>query len=287
MTGVSEVRAAPATVGDLGLSTALLAAVVLGGGLAVCATAGAIALLVAVAAVQAVVAVCWVYGTALPGSRGALVVAALAAAGSDVAVSRFPHGRLGPLLIVLGLAVPVMFAQQLLRGAARTQVTGSLSGLALLVFAEVGLAALIQTRHEFSTPLGPAGVGGTVAAAAVAAPATALVVGYLVDMVIPAPRFDRQVPRGLPALVASGAVGAAVGYLILRSVAGFGSSGGAFLGAALGVLAGLLAVAAAFGQYTSVAGGRWRRAQRAVASAALPLCLLAPVAFLLCLVIRK
>jgi hypothetical protein len=286
MTGVTEVRDAPATPADLGAGTGLLAAIVLGGGLALCARATGPALLVAVAVVQAVLAICWVYGTALPSSRGALVVAALAAAGSDVAVSRFPHGRLGALLIVLGLAVPVLFAHQLFRGAARRRVIRSMSGLALLVLAEVSVAALVQTRHEFATALGPAGVGATVAAAAVAAPASALIVGYLADMLIAAPRFDRQVPRGVPALVASVAVGAAVGYLILRSVPGFGAGGGAVLGAALGVLAGLLAVAAAFAQYTSAVGGRWRRPQRAVASAALPLCLLAPVGFLLCLAIH-
>lgn len=288
MTAVTGLRAAPGTLGELGFGTGLAAAIVLGGGLALCARAGALALLVAVAVVQAILAVSWAYGTGLPGSRGALVVAALAAAGSDVAVSRFPHGRLGALLIVLGLAVSVMFAQQLLRGAARTQVTGSLSGMALLVFGEVGIAALVQTRHEFTaTAAGSESVGGTVTAAAIAAPAGALVIGYLVDMVIVAPRFDRHVPRGLPALIASGAAGGAVGYLILRSVVGFGTSGGVFLGIALGVLAGLLAVAAAFVQYTTAVGGPWRRAQRAVASVALPLCLLAPVAFLLCLAIRR
>ena len=46
------------------------------------------------------------------------MIAGLAAAASDVAVSVWPHGRLGTLLPVFGLAVPAMFVHQLARGAA-------------------------------------------------------------------------------------------------------------------------------------------------------------------------
>jgi hypothetical protein len=287
VTAGTDRRAVPVASGDIRWLTGLAAAVVLGGGLAGAARAGAVPLLAAVAVVQALLAVCWLFGTAVPGRRVALAVAALAAAGSDVAVSRYPHGRLGALLIVLGLAFTVMVCHQLLRGAARAQVIASLSGVAVLVLAEVALAALVQIRHEFTTPLAPPSAGGTAAAAAVAVPASALVVGYLVDMVVSAPRFDRRVPRGLPAVAASGAVGAAVGYLIQRGVPGFGTGALVFLGAALGLLAGLLAVATAFLEYTTSVKGRWRPAERAVAAAALPLCLLAPVAFLLDTAIRK
>jgi len=173
-----------------------------------------------------------------------------------------------------------------MRGAARVQVTGSLSAVAMLVFALVGLAALCQTRHEF-VATGSDHVGGTVAAAAVAVPGAALIVGELVDIVVAAPRFDRRVRRGLPALVGAGAAGAAVGYLILRSTAGFGAAPGAFLGAALGVLAALLAVATAFVEFTTPVRRSARRNYRAVGATLLPLCLLAPVSFLLCLAVRR
>lgn len=280
--------AAPARVTDPGLVGSLLAAVVIGGGLAAGAVAGAVPLLVAIAAAQAVVAFSWIGGTPALGRRGGYAVAALAAAGSDVAVSLFPHGRLGALLIVLGLAVPVLFVQQLTRGAARVRVTGSLSSVALLVLVEIALAALLQIRHEFAATTLPdaATVAARVSAAAAAIPAAALVVGYLVDMVVPVPRFDRRVPRGLPALVGSGAVGAAVGYLLLRDAAGFGAGPGAFLGAALGVLSALLAVAAAFVQYATPARGQWRGVAQAVTAVALPIYLLAPVSFLLLLAVR-
>ncbi len=101
----------------------------------------------------------------------------------------WPHGRLGTLLAVLGLALPVMFVHQLARGAARVQVVSSLSAVAVLVLAEVSLPALLQLRHEF----GAGALGGRVVATAVAAVAGALVVGCLVDLVMPAPRFDPAV----------------------------------------------------------------------------------------------
>jgi hypothetical protein len=284
--GSATVGAYRAPAGDAGLVPALAAALVVGGGLTLTGRLGATALLAGIAVTQAVFAWAWIDGAGLRGVRGTVVVAALAAAGADVAVSLFPHGRLGALLIVLGLAAPVLFASQLLRGAARTQVTGALSVAAVAVLGCVGVAALAQVRHEFAAT----GDGATAAVAAAAVPAAALVVGYLVDMVVPTPRFDRRVARGVPALLASVAVGVAVGYLLLRHVAGFGAAPGVFVGAALGVLAGLLAVATAFVQYTT--GGsqfreRRRRAERAVSAAVLPMCVLAPVSFLLLLAIRS
>ncbi|MCW2594843.1 MAG: conserved rane protein of unknown function [Jatrophihabitans sp.] len=266
------------------LLASLTVALVAGSGLAFAARAGATALLIAVAAVQAVFAFAWVFGTAMPGRRGALVIAALAAAGSDVSASVWPHGRLGVLLAVLGLAVPVMFVHQLMRGAARVQVVSSLSAVAMLVLAEVALPALLQLRHEFTD----AGLGGRVVSAAVAATAGALVVGYLVDMLLPAPRFDPDVPRGLLALVASAGLGGSVGYLILNTEVGFAQGRSAFIGAALGALAGLLGIAAAFVLFTTPeTSSRLGRALRPVLAALLPICVVSPAAFLLCLALRS
>lgn len=269
--------------GELGLLPEAVVALVAGAGLCLAARNGALALLVVLAIVQAVFALAWIYGTSMPGPRGALVVAALAGAGADVAVSMFPHGRLGALLIVVGLAVPVMFAHQLIRGAARVQLVASLSASAVVVLGEAALPSLLQLRHEFTDP----GVAGKVVSAAVAAIAAALVVGCFVDLVAPTPRFDAAVPRGLLAVVASAGVGAALGYLLLRSVLGFGGGAGAFLGAALGALAGLLAIATAFVQYTTPNAEGVRGRVRPVLAAVLPICLLAPVAYLLCLAVRS
>lgn len=259
------------------------AAAVAGAGLALAGRQSAVMLLVAVAVVQALFALAWVFGSGMPGRRGGLVVATLAAAGADTAASVWPHDRLGTLLAVLGLAVPVMFVHQLMRGAARVQVVASLSAVGLLVLTEVSLAALLQLRHEF--PQGD--VGGRVVAAVVAAAAGALVVGYLVDLVLPAPRFDQEVPRGLLAVLGSVAVGGAVGYLLLKTQHEFAHGRAVFVGAALGAMTGLLAVAAAFVLHTTPRpASAVGRGSRPVVAALLPLCLTAPAAFLLCLAVR-
>lgn len=257
--------------------------VIAGAALVATARTSALALLVAVAIVQAVLTLAWVFGTVLPGRKGALLIAALAAAGADVTVSRWPAGRLGTLLVVFGLAIPVMFVHQLMRGAARARIVESLGGVALIVVAVVGLPALIQLRHEF---IGPT-LGGRVVAGVVAAAAGALLVGYLVDLVYAAPRFDPTVARGLLAVVASAGLGGSVGHLMLRSDAEFLGGRGAFAGAALGALIAFLAVGVAFIERSAPAAqdGLSRR-MRPVLSSLMPLSLLAPVAFVLCLAIR-
>ena len=284
MTGVTEAaREQREQEVELSLFTTLAAALILGGGLVLAARQSAVALLGAVAVVQAVFALAWTFGTVMPGRRGALVIAALAAAGADVTTSVWPDGRLGTLLAVLGLAIPVMFVHQLLRGAARVHVVSSLSAVALLVFAEVSLPALLQLRHEFGTSH-----GGTVSSTAIAAMAGALVVGCLVDLVLPAPRLDPAVARGLLGLIASAGLGGSIGYLMLKQESEFGAGRSTFAGSALGALAGLLAVGTAFILHTTprppTAAGR---RLRPVLSALLPIALIAPAAFLLCLAIRS
>lgn len=266
------------------LVTGLAVAAIAGAILAGCAYAGSLALLVAVAVVQAAFALSWVFGTGMPGRRGALLLGAAAAAAADTTTSVWPHGRLGPLLAVLGLAVPLMFVHQLGRGTARVQIVSSLSAGALLVLAVAALPALLQLRHEFLD----ADQGGRVVLAVIAAAAGALVVGYLVDMVAPTPRFDPDVPRGLLALVASTLVGGCVGYLLLRHDADFVDGRAAFLGAAMGAVTGLLGIAASFILFTTPEPASPRlRLLRPTVAALFPLCVLAPAAFLLCLAIRS
>jgi hypothetical protein len=267
---------------QLSLAITLLVAVVVTVALVLTARGGSTPLLIAVAAVQALIATAWVFGTAMPGRRGALIIAGLAAASADVTTSVWPDGRLGTLLPVLALAIPAMFVHQLLRGAARVQVVSSLAAVAMLVLVEVAIAALLQLRHEFGTD-----VGGTVAAAVAGAIAGAVVIGCLVDLVLPAPRFDSAVPRGLLGLIAAAGLGGSVGYLLLKGDEQFGAERGTFTGAALGALSGLLAIAVAFVLHTtppprSAIGRRLRPALGAV----LPIAVIAPAAFLLCLAIR-
>ncbi|MDT4894558.1 MAG: hypothetical protein QOE97_3593 [Pseudonocardiales bacterium] len=261
----------------------LASIVLVGGVLAGGARISAVALLVGVAAVQALVTLSWTIGTAVPGRNGTVLVGAMAAAGADVAVWVWPGGQLGTLLPVFGLAVPVMFVVQLMRAAARVRVVESLAGVTFLIFVVVSPAAYLQLRHEFTA----AHIGGTVVSGVVLATAGALLVGLLVDLVMPAPRFDPAADRGLLAVVASAGLGGSIGHLALGSNAGFLAGRGAFVGAACGALAGLLAVAIAFVRVSapepeSAAG----RGLRSVLPAVVPLSLVAPVGFLLCLAVR-
>jgi hypothetical protein len=247
------------------------------------ARTGSVALLIAVAVVQALVGFGWVYGYALPGRRGALTLAAMASAAADVVVSVWPHGRLGALLAVFGLAMPTLFVHQLSRGAVRVRVLESLGGVALLVLTEVSMTALLQLRHEFAR----GHIGDDVVFGVIIIGFGALVVGFLVDLIVTVPRFDADVPRGLLGLIASAGFGGSTGYLTLRHSAEFAGGRGGYAGAALGAIIGLLAVAVAFidADLPVVADGFPRRI-RPVLAVLIPFCLLAPVAFLICLAIR-
>ena len=264
----------------LGAASALVA----GAALAVTSYYSALALLIAVAVVQAVLVLVWVRGTGLPGRIGAIVLGGLAAAGADVVVSVWPHGRLGVILAVLGLAVPAMFVHQLMRGVVRTRVVESLSDIALVIVAVVALSSLLQLRHEFT---GDA-TAGDVVSAVIAAVALGLVVGYLIDVVAPVARFDAEVPRGLLGLVGGIVVGAAVTYLRLHTYLDFGTSRSLFLGGAVAAIAGLLAIGMAFvARSSSMPVDSLSTGLRPVFTAVVPLCLSAPVAYLLALAIRS
>ena len=124
---------APSLVFDhaSGAVLAILAGVLL----SVTAHIGALELLVGVAVAQAALIGSWIFGTALPGRIGALVIAGCAAAGADTVVSVWPHSELGTLLPILGLALPAAFVHQLTRGVVRNRVVESMSDIAVLIIA--------------------------------------------------------------------------------------------------------------------------------------------------------
>ncbi len=255
-----------------------LTALVFGGGLVALASQGALPLLAGVAVCQAVLIPAWVLGTRLPGRIGGLLIGGLAAAGADVVVSRWPTSQLGTLLPVLVFVVPVLFLHQLARGVVRLRVVESLSSIALLVVPVVAVAALPLLRHETD--------GGGMAVAVLGAMGGALLVGHLVDMLWAEPRFDEAVSRGLLAVVVAVAVGAAVGYLGLRATVEFSAARAAFLGGAVALVVSLFAVGTGFVQRVLAAPQERAARLPALYGVLLPLALVAPVAYLLCLAIR-
>ncbi len=284
MTAVTDLAAPAAARVDGSLFVSVAVAVVAGGGLVLAARVGATPLLVMVAVVQAALTLTYVLGTSLPGRWGAVVLAAAAAAVADVSVSVWPHGRLGVLIATFGLAIPAMFVHQLTRGAARVRLVASMSAIAVLLFAVIALAALPQLRHEF----GGADHAGRVVAAALATVSAALVAGYLADLVLPVPRIDPQVARGVVALIVALGAGTLTGYLLLRAEPGFGDGRSVFVAVVLAAVATLISVAAGFA-FADAPRPRTAlgRAARPMAAALLPFAVLAPVVFLMCVAIRS
>lgn len=251
-----------------------VATVVLGLLLAVATRSGALELLIVTGFVQALLAFGYVFGLAVSGWLGALVLAGLAAGAADAVTSAWPHARLGVLLAVAGLAVPTMFVHQLWRGAARAQVLDSLGGIALLVLAEVALPALAQARHDFRE------AGSDVALAIIAISCGGLFVGLLLEMIVTVPHWDANAARGLPGVLGSAVAGAVLGVAVLRGSPQIGGGAALLAGAGLGALVALLAIGVGYLTSTapSVAGDRSRL--RPWLDVVVPVCLAAPVGFL-------
>lgn len=253
-------------------------ALVAGAALTELAHLSAVALLVGVAITQCLVAVSWTIGTRAPTPIGSLVLGAAAAVGADVAVSLRPHGQLGTLLAVLGLALPVMFAYQLMRGVARSQVVASLASIAVLIAVEIALAALLQLRHE--------SVGTNACVAVISSAALALVVGHCADLVTPLGRFDPQVSRGVLAMLLGAVAAAVLAQLWLRHDIDFAGARALFLGFSVGAVAGVIAIGMAFMRYDSEPEQGWARRLQPVYAVLIPLCFTAPLGYLLYLAIR-
>lgn len=222
-------------------------------------------------------------GRAVPGRIGTVLIGGAAAAGADIAASVRPHDALAPMLVVLGLAIPAMFAHQLTRGVVRTRVVESLSGIAVIVGAVVALTALLQLRHEFD--------GARLAVAAVVVAGAAIVLAGLVDLAWSRPRFDPTVARGLTGVVVGIIAATVVGVLVLRPLTQYGNPVAVLLCAIIAAVAALLSVSAsmiAAGIGTTGALAQPQNADgsglRPLAVAILPVCLVAPVAYLLLLV---
>jgi hypothetical protein len=116
----------------------------------------------------------------------------------------------------------------------------------------------------------------------------ALVAGHLVDLVLPRPHVAPGVPRGLTGLAVSVLVGAVVAYLGRELAEPAGGPAALAYGAVLGLVAGLVGLAASYVVVELTADGRVGPGDDAtspwvlaVVQAALPLAACAPVALAL------
>jgi hypothetical protein len=217
------------------VGAAVLAAL-LGVALAVASFSGpAVLIVLAVGQALLVLAVC--LGTELPGRIGGLALAVAASAAADVVLMRWTASALDPLLAVLALAIPLMFAHQLVRGTRRVQLTASLSGIAALILCVVGIGAWLQLDHE---------AGGTrLCGGAALAVGVALGAALLVDAANRGPRVDVDAAPTVAGLAAGVVLGAVAGGVMLNRGAHLNVPAAFGTAAGLAVLAVLLGAGAA------------------------------------------
>jgi hypothetical protein len=223
----------------------------------------------------------------MPGRNGALIIGARSAIGADVAVSAYRTAELAPLLIVLGLAVPVMFVHQLARGVVRTRTTESSRRWRCWSSPSPGRRRFHSCGIEFD--------GAKLATAATLTVSAAVLVAHVGDRLWSRPRFDPVVSRGLFGVVAGTVVGGPCGLVVLKGVDGFGLPRAAWVAPVMAVVATLLSVGAGFVVHglpeirpadPTTDAGPYHEGDPSllpVVSVLLPLALSAPVAYVLCI----
>jgi len=210
------------------------------------------------------------------GPLGCVVIGAMAAAGADVAVSVWPHGRLGTMLARAraGRARDVRAPAR--RGAARVQRSHPVA-VSLLVIAEVACRRCCNCVTEFTRLPSAAGWRGRRRRGG-------RLVGLLVDSWSPPPASTR-LPRGLLALSQSTAVGGAVGYLMLKTDEQFAHDGEPSSRRARRPRR-AIAIAARISSCTTPSGLGDRTRTAAALGALLPLCVLDLRHSCFCLAVR-
>jgi hypothetical protein len=193
--------------------------------------------LAAVLVLQLGLVLAWVLVTGIQGFAGSLAVGAAAAVAADLVLGLPARPMLGSLLPVFGIGFLAIVVQQMFRRP-RHDLVASLSGGVLLVAVVGALAALLLLGRS------PAGSGRAVVA--LLAVGAALVVGHLVDLVLPRPRLTAEVPRGLAGLVLAVLAGAVVTFLGRDAGNALDAVAAVVYGAVLGMVASLMALAASY-----------------------------------------
>lgn len=199
---------------------------------------GPTGLLVTVTVLQIGLIAAWTRATGTRGYVGSLVIGAGTAVTADTVIAMQAEPDLAPLAAVVALAFIAAMLHQLTRSAPRRLATASLAAISALAVTLVAMAALLLLYRVTD--------GSAVYVATVAATGGAIVVGHLVDVLLPIPRITPDLPRGLLALLLS--VGTAIAAaVILSEPEGLQEIlGAAIVGAIVGLISALLAVAASY-----------------------------------------
>ncbi|RBY93007.1 hypothetical protein [Blastococcus sp. TF02A-30] len=179
----------------------------------------------------------WVLVTGLQGFAGSLAVGAGAAVAADLALVLPERPELGELLAVFGVGFLALVLQQMLRRP-RTELVASLAGGAMMLVAVAALGGLLLLERT--------GSGADRALVALLAVGAALVVGHVVDLLLPRPQLAADVPRGLVGMVLAVVAGAVVAVGAARLVDVLDGVGALVHGTAIGGVAALSALVASF-----------------------------------------
>ncbi|MCZ2823496.1 MULTISPECIES: hypothetical protein [unclassified Modestobacter] len=224
---------------------------------------------VAVALLQLGLVAGWVVATGIRGSLGSLALGGAAAVAADAAVLLPARPQLDWLLAVLGLGFLAAVVHQMTRPAPRRYLVASLAGVALLLCSVCALAVLLGVARLEA--------GSQALETAVLVVGAALLVGHLVDVVLPRPEIAPGVPRGLLGVVLAVLAATGVALLDRGSDALIDVLSAAIYGAALGGAAALAALSASY-VAAERGEGSWALP---VVQAVLPLAVVAPVAYAL------
>jgi hypothetical protein len=253
------------------LPAAALVVLATGGATALSLAQGETGRLVAVGVLQLALVAAWVVATGIRGRLGSLALGVAAAAGADLALLLPDRPQLDWLLAVLGLGFLAAVVHQMARPSPRVYLVASLAGVVLLLCSVSSLAVLLG--------VGRVDDGERALVTGLLAVGAALLVGHLVDLVLPRPQLAAGVPRGLLALVL--AVAAAIAVAVSRRTGGtlIDLLSALTYGAALGGVAALMALGASY-VVAERGGAGWALP---VVQAVLPLAAAAPVAYALAL----
>ena len=252
-----------------GLAGAGVAAVLAGAG-----AAGGSVLLVAVGALQVVLVLAVLAVLGAPAATGAAVVALAAAVTADALVL-LDDGQVDRVAGVVGLSLVASLLHQLVRRS-RNRVTESLADTMLAVVVGAAAACLIALPSD--------GDGGRdVLLLALAAAGTALLVGRLVDLVLPRPVLAAGATRAWPGLLLGVAAGiGAAGAVAALTATDLSTAAAVLLGLAAAVTVVTADLAVDLGAAELRPGRRDARRLSALrpVAALLPYALLGPVVLL-------
>jgi hypothetical protein len=253
------------------LPAAGLVVLTAGGAAALSTALGEQGRLVAVVLLQLALVAAWVVAVGIRGLLGSIGLGVAVAAAADAALLLPDRPQLDWLLAVLGLGFLAAVVHQMVRPAPRLYLVASLAGVVLLLSSVCALAVLLG--------LGRLDDGERALVTALLAVGAALLVGHLVDLVLPRPHITPEVPRGLLGLLLAVLAAVVVAWSRRDGDTLTDGTWAAVHGAALGGLAALTGLGASYVVAERGHGG-WALP---VVQAVLPLAAAAPLAYALTL----